>query len=150
MGTEPLRVTVHVDGGARGNPGPAGAGIVVTDAADGAALYEGGIFLGRATNNVAEYQGLLAGLRAATDLRATDVEIVSDSQLLIRQMTGEYRVRNAGLQPLHRRARELAERFATCTFRHVRREQNTHADALVNQAINLRRNVEDATGQALD
>jgi len=139
-----LRVVVYVDGGARGNPGPAGAGVVVLDARDGAALYEGGIFLGRATNNVAEYRGLLAGLEVAGQLKADEAEIVSDSQLLVRQMTGEYRVRNATLQKLHARAQELAGALRRCTFRHVRREFNTQADALANQAMNLKRNVEGA------
>jgi ribonuclease HI len=139
-----LRVTVYIDGGARGNPGPAGAGVVVTDAADGQALREGGLFLGHATNNVAEYQGLLAGLRAAGDLSAAEVEIVSDSQLLVRQMTGEYRVKNDRLRQLHGQASKLASGFARCTFRHVPRSENVHADGLVNQAINLKRNVEGA------
>jgi probable phosphoglycerate mutase len=146
MGGESLRVVVEVDGGARGNPGPAGAGIVILDAADGAPLHEAGIFIGPATNNVAEYRGLLAGLEAAARLGADEAHVVSDSQLLVRQMTGEYRVRNAGLQPLHARAQELASQFARCTFRHVRREENTRADALANQAMNLRRNVEGAAG----
>ena len=149
MGETPLRVTVHIDGGSRGNPGPAGAGIVVTDASDGMDLYEGGVFLGRATNNVAEYQGLLAGLKAAADLSAAEVEIVSDSELLIRQMTGVYRVKNPGLQPLFRRAQEMTRSFRQCSFRHVRRELNTRADALANQAMNRKRNVEDAAGPAL-
>jgi len=149
MGQKTLRVIVHIDGGARGNPGPAGAGVVVLDAGDGMALFEGGIFLGRATNNVAEYKGLLAGLKAAGELHAAEVEVVSDSELLVRQMTGVYRVKNPGLQPLARRARELSEGFRRCTFRHVRREENTRADALVNQAIDQKRNVEDAVGLAL-
>ncbi len=142
--SEKLRVVVHIDGGARGNPGPAGAGVVVTDADDGQALYEGGIYIGRATNNVAEYRGLLEGLKVAAALGAAEVEVVSDSQLLVRQMTGQYRVRNAGLQPLFRQARELAEGVERCRFRHVRREENTRADALVNRAIDARRNVESA------
>ena len=139
-----LRVVVYVDGGARGNPGPAGAGVVVLDASDGAALYEGGIFLGRATNNVAEYRGLLAGLEVAGQLEADEVEVVSDSQLLVRQMTGEYRVRNVALKELHARAQKLVGAVRRCTFRHVRREHNTRADALANQAMNLKRNVESA------
>jgi len=150
MGKMPLRVIVHIDGGSRGNPGLAGAGVVVTDASDNMDLYEGGVFIGRATNNIAEYRGLLAGLTAARDLKADQVEIVSDSELLVRQMTGMYRVRNAGLQPLYRQAKALAGGFETCTFRHVRREQNTRADALANRAMDLRRNVEDAAGPAGD
>ena len=146
MGGAALRVRIYIDGGARGNPGPAGAGVVIVDAADDGTLYEGGLFLGHATNNVAEYNGMLHGLKVAADLQAGEVEIVSDSELLVRQMNGQYRVKNAGLQPLYRRAQELAARFGKCSFRHVRREQNTRADALVNQAIDQKRNVEVAAG----
>jgi len=145
--SEPLRVTVHVDGGARGNPGPAGAGVVISDASDGAALYEAGLFLGHATNNVAEYQGMLHGLEVATRLGAGEVEVVSDSELLVRQMNGQYKVKNAGLIPLHRKGKALAAGFAACRFRHVRRENNVQADALVNRAINEKRNVEGAAHQ---
>ena len=141
MSPKPLRVVVHVDGGSRGNPGPAAAGVVVCAADGGAALHEAGVFLGTATNNVAEYRGLLEGLRAAAALGAAEVEIVSDSQLLVRQMTGEYRVKNPRLAALHGEARELAKRFRRCAFRHVAREHNEHADRLVNQALNLRRDV---------
>ena len=137
----PLRVIVHIDGGSRGNPGPAAAGIVVAEARSGAVLREAGIYLGRATNNVAEYRGLLEGLRLAGQLRAEEVEIVSDSLLLVCQMTGDYRVKNPGLIPLHRQASDLAARFRKCSFRHVRREENHHADSLVNQTLNLGRDV---------
>jgi ribonuclease HI len=147
MSAERLCVRLYVDGGARGNPGPAGAGVVIVDRGDGATLYEGGLFLGRATNNVAEYRALVAGLKTAGELGAAEVEVLSDSELLVRQMTGEYRVRNAGLQPLHRRAQELAGRFGRCRFRHVRREANSRADGLVNRAINLKQNVESAGGR---
>ena len=138
------RVIVYIDGGARGNPGPAGAGVVIRSADDGTALYKGGLFLGRATNNVAEYSGMLAGLAAAEKLGAEEVRIVSDSQLMIRQMTGEYRDKNEGLKPLYRKACRLAETFQTCTFQHVPREQNAQADRLVNMAIDQGRNVADA------
>jgi len=138
---KPLRVIVHIDGGARGNPGPAAAGVVVSSADGGGVLHEAGIFLGRATNNVAEYRGLLEGLRLAGELRAQEVEVVSDSQLLVFQMTGQYRVKNEGLKPLHREASERAAKFRKCSFRHVPREENVQADRLVNQALNLRRNV---------
>jgi ribonuclease HI len=139
-----LRVRIHIDGGASGNPGPAGAGVVIADADDGVVLHESGVFLGRATNNVAEYRGLLAGLEMAGKLRADEVEVFSDSQLLVRQMIGEYRVRNAGLRPLFEQAQRLIGQFDRCTFRHVPRTENTRADALVRRAIRLRRNVEDA------
>lgn len=133
-------VTVHIDGGSRGNPGPAGAGVVISDA-DGMTLQESGVFLGKATNNVAEYTALLVGLRAAKKLGARRVKIISDSELLVRQMNGRYRVKNAGLRPLYEEAQELTTRFEAVSIHHVRREQNTDADRMVNQAINLKRNV---------
>lgn len=139
-----LRLTVHIDGGARGNPGPAGAGVVIRSADDGKLLHRAGLFLGRTTNNVAEYSGMLAGLEAAARLGAAEVEVVSDSQLMIRQMTGEYRVRNERLKRLHRKACRLAGKFQACTFRHVPRKDNTQADRLVNRAIDLEQNVADA------
>ena len=145
MDSQPLRVTIYADGGSRGNPGPAAAGVLITADDDGTVLYEGGIFLGKTTNNVAEYQAVVAGLSSATALGAAEVRVISDSELLVKQMNGQYRVRNATLKPLHARARELADRFARCTVQHVRREENTHADKLVNQAINAKRNVEDAS-----
>lgn len=144
MDPKRLDVIVNIDGGARGNPGPAGAGVVIKDARRGTILYEGGLFLGRATNNVAEYSGLLAGLRAAAELSADTVHVVSDSQLLVRQMTGVYRVKNHGLIPLYEQAKELAGQFEECSFEHVRREHNTAADRLVNQAIDHKTNVADA------
>lgn len=138
-----MHVTIHIDGGSRGNPGPAAAGIVIT-ADDGTVIHEAGLFLGQATNNVAEYSGLLGGLKAAGKLGAREVEVVSDSELLVRQMTGRYRVKNAGLQPLYQEAQQLARGFARCTYRHVRREENVDADALVNQALDSKRSVGDA------
>ena len=137
------KVLVHVDGGSRGNPGPAAAGIVVS-LPDGTVLHEAGLYLGRATNNVAEYRGLLAGLQAAVTLGATEVEVLSDSELLVRQMNGEYRVKNVGLLPLHEQASRLAGKFTACTFRHIRRERNVRADRLVNRALNLKRRVDGA------
>jgi ribonuclease HI len=138
-----LSVTIHIDGGSRGNPGPAGAGVVLRDD-EGAVLYEAGLFLGRATNNVAEYSGLIAGLKAAAQLQASQVRVVSDSELLVRQMNGQYRVKNEGLKPLYEQARQLSVGFSRCAFQHVRRELNKEADHLVNQAIDARRNVGDA------
>ncbi len=143
MGKAGASLLIHIDGGARGNPGPGAAGVVV-QADDGTVLFEGGFYLGRTTNNAAEYHALLEGLSAAAKLRASDVEVCSDSELLVRQMTGQYRVRNEQLRELFERASQLHRRFQSCTFRHVRREENTRADRLVNQAINLKRNVEDA------
>ena len=137
----PLKVRLHVDGGARGNPGPA-AGAYVLSADDGTVLGEAGIFLGKATNNVAEYRGLIEGLRAAGQIGAAEVEVLSDSELMVRQMTGRYRVRNDNLLKLYEEARILAAGFSRVAFRHVRREQNTEADRLVNQALNLGKNTD--------
>ena len=144
MSRNSLHVVIHIDGGSRGNPGPAGTGVVVRDKADNSILYKGGVFLGKATNNVAEYSGLLAGLAAAVELNATHVELFSDSQLLVRQMTGQYRVKNAGLKPLHRQATDLADGFDKCEFHHVRREENTAADKLANLAMDAKTNILDA------
>ncbi len=139
-----LRVTVHIDGGARGNPGPAGAGVVIASSDDGTVLHEGGYYLGRATNNVAEYRALIAALEAATALGASEIDVFSDSELLVRQMLGQYRVKNEGLKPLFECAGILAGKFDRFGIQHIRRERNQHADRLVNQAINAKRNVEDA------
>ena len=137
-----MKLTVHIDGGSRGNPGPAGAGVVGRAGDDGTVLIEKGRFLGNATNNVAEYRGLLAGLEAAATLGATDVEVYSDSELLVRQMNGQYRVKNAGLKPLYEEARRLASAFDRCACTHVRRERNTEADKLVNKALDRKRDVD--------
>ena len=130
----PQALRLHVDGASRGNPGEAGFGIHVTDpeGAPVAALYG---YLGKATNNVAEYQALLHGLRFALAHGATAVEVFSDSELLIRQLEGRYRVKNAGLQPLHREAQALIARFARAKLAHVPRERNREADALANRAV---------------
>jgi ribonuclease HI len=139
-----MEVRIHIYGGARGNPGPAGAGVVIETTDDGTVLFAGGFYLGRATNNVAEYTGLIRGLERAAALGATAATVRSDSELLVRQMNGKYRVRNAGLRPLFEQACELRGRFDQFDIAHVYREDNTEADRLVNQAIDARRNVEDA------
>ena len=144
MGGKRLEVVIHIDGGARGNPGPAGAGVVVQSADDGTVLFEAGYYLGRATNNVAEYQALLKALARAKALGAGDVEVRSDSELLVRQMNGEYRVKNAALRALFERACRAGKSFRRLVVRHVRRELNQHADLLVNRALDARANVEDA------
>jgi len=140
--TKPLRLVINIDGASRGNPGPAAAGVVVS--ADGVVIHEAGLFLGQATNNVAEYRALLAGLEKAVQLGAADVEIRSDSELLVRQMNGQYRVRNKGLLPLFEQAYTLTGKFKRCLIKHVPREQNKQADHMANQALNLKRNVEEA------
>jgi ribonuclease HI len=128
------RVVVNCDGAARGNPGPAGAGAVVTDP-DGTVLVEIAEGLGETTNNVAEYTAAIRGLEAAERLGADEVLLRSDSQLMINQMTGRYRVKTAHLQPLHRRVRELVGSFARVEFEHVPRERNVEADRLANKGV---------------
>ena len=128
------QLILHTDGAARGNPGPAGAGVCIRDAS-GETIAEVVQYLGEATNNVAEYSALVAGLERARELGATDVLVRSDSELLVRQMRGEYRVRNPGLRELATRAHELARAFDRVEYVHVRREQNREADRLANLAI---------------
>jgi len=125
---------VHVDGGARGNPGPAAAAAVLSDA-DGEVLAEAVEALGETTNNVAEYRALLLGLRRAGELGASEVEVVNDSQLVARQLTGEYRVKHAAMRPLHEEAMRARAGVARGAIRSVPRAQNAHADALVNQLL---------------
>ena len=127
-------VRVYSDGAARGNPGPAGAGAVLTDAG-GAVVARLGRFLGEKTNNVAEYEGLLLGLKHARDLGYREVEVRADSQLLIRQLKGEYAVRHAGLKPLHAEALRLLHGFDKYDLQHVPREENALADEMSNRAI---------------
>ena len=127
-------IVVYTDGGSRGNPGPAGYGVRIEDEA-GAVLAELRASLGHATNNMAEYHGLLAGLDWALAQGHREVRVRSDSELLVKQMRGEYRVKNEGLQPLHARARGLATRIGQVTFEHVRRERNKEADRLANLAM---------------
>ncbi len=124
-------VVAYIDGGARGNPGPAGYGVRI-EAADGTLVGELHGGLGIATNNVAEYNGLLAALQWAVDHQQPRVHIRADSELLVKQMRGEYKVKNAGLQPLHARARLLVGQLDQVKFEHVRREFNKEADRLSN------------------
>ncbi len=124
-------ITVYIDGGARGNPGPAGYGVRVEDAA-GTLVAELHGALGIATNNVAEYNGLLAALRYAVERGHREVRVRADSELLVKQMRGEYRVKNAGLKPLFLEACGLIRRIGEVTFTHVPREENKEADRLSN------------------
>jgi ribonuclease HI len=130
-----VKVVVHVDGGARGNPGPAAAAAVLTDAATGAELDEASAYLGKTTNNVAEYRGLLLGLERARALGATSVEVVNDSELVAKQVNGEYKVKHPDMKALHAQARSALEGFDSWSIRSVPRAQNADADALVNQAL---------------
>jgi ribonuclease HI len=123
-----------VDGGARGNPGPA-AVAAVASAADGEPLAERNAYIGEATNNVAEYRALLLGLELARDLGAQEVEIVNDSELVARQIGGEYKVKHAGLRPLYLEAMRTLRGFERWAVRPVAREANARADELVNEAL---------------
>jgi ribonuclease HI len=129
-----VKVVVHVDGGARGNPGPAAIGVVVSDP-DGNVLDEVAETIGHATNNVAEYRGLLAGLDRAGLLGADEVEVVNDSELVAKQVQGAYKVKHAAMKPLHAEALEKLSGFRSWSIRSVPRAQNAGADALVNQAL---------------
>ena len=127
-------ILTYIDGGSRGNPGPAGFGVRV-ETAEGELIEELHESIGVATNNVAEYRGLLAALRYAIDRGERDVTVRSDSELLVKQMLGVYRVKHPGLQPLHAEARLLVAKLGRVKFQHVRRELNTHADRLANTAM---------------
>ncbi len=129
-----MKVVVHVDGGARGNPGPAAVGVVISTTG-GEILEERSAAIGLATNNVAEYRGLLLGLERARALGATEVEIVNDSELVARQVSGQYKVKHPAMKPLHREALAALERFARWSIRSVPRDRNARADALVNAAL---------------
>ena len=129
-----MHVVVHVDGGARGNPGPAAAAALIS-APDGEALDEAAIALGTTTNNVAEYRALLLGLERARALGATEVDVVNDSELVAKQITGEYRVKNADLATLHGEAMRALQAFERWSIQSVPRTQNAAADALVNQVL---------------
>ena len=128
-------VVVEADGGSRGNPGPAGYGAVVIDPASGAVLAERGESIGTATNNVAEYSGLIAGLSAAAELGARRVDVRMDSKLVVEQMSGRWQVKHEGLRDLAREAVALRGRFDAVTFQWIPREQNKHADRLANEAM---------------
>jgi ribonuclease HI len=129
-----VKARLWTDGGARGNPGPA-AYAYVLEADDGTVLAAHGETIGVATNNVAEYRGLVAGLAKAVELAVPEVEVVSDSELLVKQMRGEYRVKNAALRELSAEAARLAGRLRRVEYRHVRRAHNELADRLVNEAL---------------
>ncbi len=128
------KLVVNVDGGARGNPGPAAIGVVV-QGADGEVLEELGERIGRATNNVAEYRALLLGIERAAGMGASEVELVGDSELIVRQVKGEYKVKDATLRGLHAEVKRALRDFEQWSIRHVRREQNAEADRLVNEAL---------------
>jgi ribonuclease HI len=128
------KLTVNVDGGARGNPGPAAIGVVVRDE-DGEIVEAVGETIGKATNNVAEYKALLRGVELAAAHGATELELIGDSELIIRQVEGRYKVKNEGMKPLHAEAKKGLAAFDKWSVRHVKRAQNADADALVNEAL---------------
>ncbi len=129
-----MKARLFTDGGARGNPGPAAYGYVL-EAEDGTVLASHGEHIGSATNNVAEYSGLVAGLRKALELQVPEVEVVSDSELMVKQMRGEYRVKNEALRALFAEADRLARAVGSVQYRHVKRAHNEEADRLVNEAL---------------
>jgi ribonuclease HI len=133
-----MKVVVHVDGGARGNPGPAAAACVISSP-DGEVLGRQAQLLGTATNNVAEYRALLLGLKGARELGADEVEVVGDSELIAKQLQGVYRVKHEALRPLHREATTALQAFERWSIRTVPRAQNADADALVNEALDQAR-----------
>jgi len=129
-----VKVVVHVDGGARGNPGPAAAGAVISTPA-GEVLTDAAEAIGVATNNVAEYRGLLLGLQRARELGASEVDVVNDSELVAKQVNGAYKVKHRDMKPLHAAALQALDGFERWSIRSVPRAQNAGADALVNQAL---------------
>ena len=131
------RVVLHVDGGARGNPGPAGIGVVLSDP-DGNELDRANTYIGETTNNVAEYRALILGLERARAIGARELEIVNDSELVARQLEGRYKVKNESLRLLHAQALAALEGFDRWSIRSVPRARNETADALVNEAIDAR------------
>ena len=130
------RLTIYVDGGSRGNPGPSGIGVVILDA-NGKRLKDLSRYIGKATNNIAEYNALLYGLEEALILRADDVIVNMDSELVAKQLTGDYRVKDPNIRPLFDRAINMLKSFNNFEIRHIEREMNKEADKLVNKAINL-------------
>jgi ribonuclease HI len=133
-----MKVVVHVDGGARGNPGPAAAACVLSSPA-GEPLGEHVQLLGRASNNVAEYRALLLGLERAHELGASEVEVIGDSELIAKQITGAYKVKHEAMRPLHRQALAALAQFESWSIRTVPRAQNAEADELVNAALDQAR-----------
>ena len=128
------KLTVNVDGGARGNPGPAAIGVVVRND-DGAVVEQVGETIGEATNNVAEYRALLRGIELASAHGADEVELIGDSELIVRQIEGRYKVKHADMKELHAKAKKMLAGFDSWSIRHVKRAQNSDADKLVNEAL---------------
>ena len=140
------RAILRTDGGARGNPGPAGAAFVLED--ESGCIACGGRFLGEATNNVAEYEALIWGLENARAADIDDILVLMDSELIVKQLVGQYKVKNAGLKPLFCRVMQLRREFPAFAVEHVRRDQNKLADALANEAMDARADVGDPLCEA--
>jgi ribonuclease HI len=133
-----MKVIVHVDGGARGNPGPAAAACVISSP-EGEVLGEHAQLLGAVTNNVAEYRALLLGLKYARELGASEIEVIGDSELIAKQVQGIYKVKHEAMKPLHSEAKAALKQFERWSIRTVPRAQNAHADTLVNAALDQAR-----------
>lgn len=132
--SEPVKLVVNVDGGARGNPGPAAIGVSIRDG-EGNLVDEFAQRIGQASNNVAEYRAVIAGVRRATELGATELEVINDSELVARQLTGAYRVKHEAMKPLHAEAKAALDGLREWRIRSVPRAQNARADELVNEAL---------------
>ncbi|MFH1361997.1 MAG: ribonuclease HI family protein [bacterium] len=128
-----MKLTIYTDGAARGNPGPAGIGILIKQADK--IIAEISDYIGETTNNIAEYSAFIRGLEEAAKLKAKEVSVFCDSELLVKQIKGEYRVKNQGLRPLFARAKALLDNFDKFSLKHIPREQNKEADALANRGI---------------
>jgi ribonuclease HI len=128
-----MELVFHTDGGSRGNPGPSGIGFILEH--EGRIVCSGGAYIGEATNNVAEYEALIWGLENAQTLGATRIEMIADSELMVKQITGAYKIKNAALKTLAARAHALLQHFESWTFKHTLRAGNVDADALVNEAL---------------
>ena len=136
-----MGLVINIDGGSRGNPGPGGAGVLIRDADTGESRHAAGYFLGSVTNNVAEYQGLIRSLQAAAKLDTSSIAIRSDSQLMVRQILGQYRVKSPDLKPLYQQATQLLKRFGRWQIQHVCRHDNEQADQLANRAMDAKGDV---------
>ncbi len=128
-----MKLSIYTDGASRNNPGEAGAGVFITR--DGMAIEKISRYLGRTTNNIAEYSAAIIGLEHALMMRASDVKLFADSELLVRQLNGQYKVKNEGLKPLYKKAMDLIAKIGCVEIQHIPREQNSEADSLANKAI---------------
>lgn len=140
-----MQALIYIDGGARGNPGPAAAGVCITTPDGSEALHEAGYWLGSMTNNEAEYQGLLHALKTAIDMGFESVHIRSDSELMVKQIKGEYRVKAPNLKPLFVEARDRLAKLPKWSIEHVKRDKNKRADQLANIAMDAKQDVIETT-----